>query len=715
MNDRNDEHNEHSAPGTCIPFLRATIILLFSILGLLFLAFVLQGIQPSPVHAPAIPVSATDLPIDISALSRGEQITDPTNPALAFPGVINYLSIDALQRCISDGKTGLRFNISGAGLLLDGRKIDPKKTNGMLYIGPYPYQPQETQYRYKRFLEGVAINEGTALIPVESFLNRYRNTEGWTDNGTLSLRVVLVYDNKPIGGYDTIIGFVKDKDGYHKVPWLIDGPLVNRIDSRRADQATISFSTDAPVPAQLLLSDSRVFDSPTQTYHEILINQLSPKTEYTYRIRVSNITTPAFTFKAAPLANESHIVFAAAGDSRQGEGGFLNNFMGLNYGTLDMISASAFEHGCEFFVIAGDLVDGYTMSVEDYTTQFNAFKQCMGGFWNERPVYATMGNHEFIYDEYGMPSEKDGKPSTNLVQVDRMPYDNGSSESIFADAFANPTDAPLPSDPRRPTYNESVYTVQYGQVRLISLNNDYWNTVENDWRDPETKKYGGSPYGYIMEDQLAWAERELVAAEEDPSVKYVFVISHCGLFPTFADAPMWRYGNDNTRAYTYENGTVVPEPAGLVSVRNRLALAIGNCSKVAAVINSHEHIYSRTLMTDQVPAGIPAVDDKNGDGMIGADEPKSPLPFRYPTWYIVTGCAGGPSYAPVDPSPWTTYWRNQPDPSSGFALSLQEHYLIISIDGDSASYRAVSLYGETIDKVDDLMAVKQGHLARTNT
>lgn len=706
MNDSHDNSNEHSPPGTCAPLIRAMIIIFLCILGILFVAFVLQGFQPVP--ASAIPAPATDLPIDLGALSLGEKITNPLDPALAFPGVVNRLSVDQIQQSIHDGDKGLVFNISGAGTLLDGRRIQPEKTNGILYIGPYPYQPQDTQYRYKRYLESADITGGTALIPVEAFLNRYRNTEGWTNNGTLSLRVVLVYDNKPIGGYDTFISFMKDATGYHKVPWLTEGPMVNRIDSRRPGEVTISFASSSPVPATLVFSDGQVFNSPTQVSHEILISNLSPKTEYTYRIRMSNITSPVFRFRTAPPLNESTVVFAAAGDSRQGAGGFLNNFMGLNYGTLDMISASAYEHGCEFFVIAGDLVDGYTMSPEDYSSQFNAFKQCMGGFWNERPVYSLMGNHEFVYDEYGVPVVKDGKPSINLVQVDRMPYSNGSSESIFADAFSNPTNAPLPSDPRRPTYNESVYTVQYGQVRIIALNNDYWNTVENDWRDPETKKYGGAPYGYMMEDQLAWAERELADAENDPSVKYVFVVCHCGLFPTFADAPMWRYGNDNTRAYTYENGSVVPAPQGLVSERNRLALAIGNSSKVAAVINSHEHIYSRTLMTDQVPAGIPAIDDKNGDGMIGTDEPKSPLPFRYPTWYIVTGCAGGPSYAPVDPSPWTTYWRNQPDPSTGFALSLQEHYLIIQADGDTISYRAVSLYGETIDKIDDLMAVKHG-------
>ncbi|HEX3002100.1 MAG TPA: hypothetical protein VHN82_07015, partial [Methanoregula sp.] len=117
--------------------------------------------------------------------------------------------------------------------------------------------------------------------------------------------------------------------------------------------------------------------------------------------------------------------------------------------------------------------------------------------------------------------------------------------------------------------------------------------------------------------------------------------------------------------------------------------------------------YSRTLISDKVPAGIPSVDDVNRNGIIDKDEQKSPLPVQYPTWYLVTGCAGGPSYSPINPSPWTEWWRAQPDPSAGFDLSLQEHYLIITADDGKVSYRALNLYGETIDEVDDLMAIKK--------
>lgn len=684
------------------------VLFILIFLDLLLIA-ALPAFMPAALAVPVIPpgVTRADLPVDIAALEKGLRVTDPLDPEMDYTTFVNYLSVDMLQNCISDGETGLVFDISAAGRLLDGRRIDPSGVNGKLSIGPYPYQPGETKYRYKRFLNDVKIVQGKAIIPVESFLNTEHNTEGWTDRGAIVVRVNLAYNGSLIGGYDTIVGFVRDKTGFHKVPWLTDGPFVNRIDSRRPEEATISFTANEPAPAELILSDGRTFSSPPVRNHEILVTGLSPGREYTYRVVMSNLTTPEFRFRAAPLTDETRVTFAAAGDSRQGYGGFLNNFMGLNYGTLDMISSRAYGSEAEFFIIAGDLVDGYTMSDADYAAQFNAFRQCMAGFWNSRPVYTGMGNHELIYDIYKFRNVSGGNVTTTLVKVDAMPYETRSSEAIYAGAFTNPTDAPVPSDPRRPGYNESVYTVQYGPIRLISVNNDYWPTIETDWKNPETKAFGGAPYGYIMEDQMAWIENELVKAEQDPSVKYVFVFAHCGLFPTFADAPMWRFGNDNTRAYTYRDGKLVPEKAGLVTTRNRLALAIGNSSKVAAVINSHEHIYSRTLISDKVPAGIPPVDDLNHNGMIDKDEPKSPLPVQYPTWYLVAGCAGGPSYSPVNPSPWTEWWRAQPDPSAGFDLSLQEHFLIITADNSKVSYRALNLYGETIDEVDDLMAIKK--------
>jgi hypothetical protein len=375
---------------------------LITITAGLLLAFVILAIPPVLTAHPQPPAPGfapgSDLPVDTGALLSGTRVTSPLDPEMDYTTFVNELSVTDIQKSIHDGEAGLVFDISSVPELIDGRPLDPARLHGMLYIGPYPYQPQETGYRYKRYLSEAKVAGGKALIPVKNFLDTTHNTEGWTDNGTISVRVILAYNGTLIGGYDTIVGFTRDSSGFHKVPWLMDGPFVNRIDSRQPDQATISFDANEPAPAQLYLSDGRVFDSPAQVKHEILLTGLAPDTAYTYRIGMSGLSTPDFQFRSAPLPGRTRVVFAAAGDSRQGYGGFLNNFMGLNYATLDMISSRAYAADAEFFIIAGDLVDGYTMSDEDYKSQLNAFKQCMSGFWNSRPVFTGMGNHELIYD-----------------------------------------------------------------------------------------------------------------------------------------------------------------------------------------------------------------------------------------------------------------------------------------------------------------------------
>ena len=688
------------------PYFVILICLTIFVFALLVVA-VLNMSTPATQIPQVIPVPDAAAPIRLDLLGTGVKVTDPLDPALDYPAFQISLSADDLQKCITDGKSSLIFNISTVDHLLDGRHLDPAKLNGMVHVGPYPYRSVETDYRYKRFIKGEKITAGTGQVPVQVLLNNQHNTEGWTNNGSASLRIWLAYDGVPIGGYDTIVGFTKDDSGFHKVPWLIEGPMVNRIDSRKPDQVTITFAAGSEAPAELVLSDGRVFSSPARKNHEVVIDQLTPGKEYTYRVVMSDISTPGYRFNAAPPVTDARIVFAAAGDSREGYGGGLNNFMGMNYGTLETISASAFENKARFFVVTGDLVNGYTMVNDDYTTELNAFKQSMGGFWSSRPVYTTIGNHELIFDIYRMQKEKDGNITNVLVKTDKMPYATNSSEALYAAAFTNPLDAPAPSDSRRPTYNESVYTVQYGAVRLIMVNNDYWMTIDKtNTNDPDSKRYGGSPMGYILDDQMQWTESEILKAEADPSVKYVFLFAHCGLFPVFDDAPMWAFGNNNLRAYTNENGTLVPEQSGMIEARNRLALAIGNSSKLAAVINSHEHLYSRMLISDKVPAGIPGTDDVDKNGRLDKNEPMSPLPMKYATWYFVAGSAGGPTYSPGGSTPWAEYWRNQPDPDQGFRLSLQEHYILINTTPDKVSARVVNIYGETIDEIDDLMAVK---------
>jgi hypothetical protein len=135
-----------------------------------------------------------------------------------------------------------------------------------------------------------------------------------------------------------------------------------------------------------------------------------------------------------------------------------------------------------------------------------------------------------------------------------------------------------------------------------------------------------------------------------------------------------------------------PEKLGIVDVRNRLALATAGAEKVAAVLASHDHSYYRVYVDSTVPAGIPAVDDKDNDGRIAWDngEPASPLPVRRGVWYIVAGGGGAPYYGRTYPSPWT-------DRARGF--SPQEGVVLIRESASGISFTLLNAYGEVLDEL----------------
>jgi hypothetical protein len=232
------------------------------------------------------------------------------------------------------------------------------------------------------------------------------------------------------------------------------------------------------------------------------------------------------------------------------------------------------------------------------------------------------------------------------------------------------------------------------------MNNNYWYSGA-------AGRYGGSPEGYILDDQLAWIERELAAAERNATVRYVLLYAQEPVFPCGGhpgDA-MWYHGNNNVRAHTFHDGKLEPEPLGIVEVRNRLAGAVGRSTKLAAVLGADEHAYYRVLIDRSVPVGVPARDDKNGDGVIAwrDAEPASPLAeLKHPTWYVTCGGGGAPYYS-EQATPWTVYWGEQADPRRGFYYSSQENLLLFTADGEKISLRVVNPYGETIDEIENLM------------
>jgi len=636
---------------------------------------------------------AENLPIDLSALRGAQEVK--------YYAIGNMISLAQLNASINSGAKGLELDLKSVTRLLDGTEIDPKNLYGNVYLGPYPFEAAETDFRYKRFRPVTSIQGGRATLDVGRLLRARYNSEEWTDRGTITLRVVLFLQSpdrdRSLGAYDTFTAFVKTDGGYQRQPWIVEGPSVHLLNSDDPTRATIRFATDEEVPAVVLLGDGREITTPAGREHVVPITQLEPGGKLQYRIRVGQITSKAYSLQAAPARGEGPVTFAYCGDSRAGVGTGEQAMMGVNYQTLQLHAARAYKRGARFFLFGGDLINGYTTSPADFRTQIAAWKQATSGFSAERPLYPVMGNHESLLHVFKMPSG-------GQMVIDRWPYDTESAEAVFADEFINPTNGPRPSDPRRPPYAESVYTFQFGMVRVLAMNNNYWYS-----NNP--KVAGGSPEGYIFDDQLRWIEHWLDDAERDPTVKYVVLYAQEPVFPCggHASDAMWYDGDNKVRPFTYTDGKLQPAAQGMLDVRNRLARAVGRSSKVAAVLCSDEHSYYRVLIDREVPVGDPRRDDRNGDGEIEwqGGEPASPLvDLKRPVWYLTSGGGGAPYYA-EEQTPWTNYWWSQEksgrDPRDGFYYSSQENLILFHATEERISVEVVNPYGERIDWIGDLM------------
>ena len=637
---------------------------------------------------------------------------------IPFYGVKNKLSIDQLISCVKDGSTyGLILDMSGITSLLDGTTVNPADIYGTLRVGPYPFEAGEVDYTYKKFRISNRIVDGKSYIPVKLLLEQNTNSEGWTDRGQVVVRLELYLKtaegpHQRLGLFDIFTGFKKIGDTYITQPALSEGPLLSLARSDNPSRVTVAFKTTVPVKAQVVVDNDRVYpSSASATWHEIVVDKLKPDHEYQYYVEYGPNRTKTYRFKTAPKPGKGDVVFAYAGDSREGIAGGMANFMGVNHAVMERTANAAYKMGAQFFLFGGDLVSGYTSGVEDFRTQLSAWKQALAGFWHQRPVYTCIGNHEALLRSFkGM--------GDTWYSLDRWPYDSQSVEAVFASELINPLNGPVPTDPRRPTYKENVYSFVYGPVKIIAFNNNYWVGLQNGGLETGPKDVGGSPEGYIMRDQMEWLQKELEEGAANKKVKYIIVFAQEPVFPNGGHAQdcMWYHGNNNVTAYTYDNASQAmrPEPGGIIDIRNQLVRMISENPKVAAVLGSDEHSFHKTLITRFVPIGDPQKDDPEGKGFVCRDGfGCSPLDsIRYPTWYLTCGGAGAPYYN-QEPTPWNVFWRQNPNACPKHAsmrgcyyYSSQENFLLFRADKKKISVTVYNPYGDIIDRVDNLMAAK---------
>ncbi len=569
---------------------------------------------------------------------------------------------------------------------------------GRLYAGPEFFDEHNVDYFETRYAQQVEIVAGRCLLPVKLYFDsgNVKNVNNWTDGGVLGYRLDLlrIRDGRPVqaGLFDGRVWFRYDSTGARPIVSISEGPVVALLQSDHPEWMVIAAETDRHSRAWVDVEGVGAFISPAAgTRHEIRITGLKPFTAYRYRFcaveRRDTAVTPWMPFRSAPEhGSASEVTFAYAGDARQSPGGGEFGFLGVNRHVLARLTGDAYRRGVSFFLFGGDLIGGFSNSIETSRMQMKSFKQGIAPFLHSIPMYSAIGNHEALLHQFD-----DG--GRNGIAMDRWPYGTESTEALFAQELVQPENGPEPL-PGLPPYRETAFTLTYGPVRVIVFNNNYWWTSHNRIAD-----FGGSPEGYILPEQLSWIERELEKASSDTAVRYVLVLAHEPVFPGaghVGDA-MWHNGNNTVRAYMVrDGGKPQPFPMGMVDVRNRFWELVSKNPKVAAVLGSDEHNYQRLLIDARTPVGVPALDDRDRNGKLDDGVLSANPAFILPTWFIISGGAGAPYYT-QQRSPWE---------GSLVRFTAQNHYVFFHADASRIGCRVYSINGQLLDEEPDLLKVK---------
>jgi hypothetical protein len=478
---------------------------------------------------------------------------------------------------------------------------------------------------------------------------------------------------------------------------LVEGPFVDMVTH---DGAVFSWRTGEISSGSVLIDGVEYVAEGESAGHEVEVSGLNPKTRYTYSVKYSRHgdRTREYSFTTAPAPGERGTVrFGLFSDSREGVVSGEESLNGINVRHLTGFSSMLYALGVDFICVGGDLVDGYTSSQEDFESQLRSWKHAVQPVGALIPIYEGMGNHEQVGDYFKVPRESEDD-SYYVMFTDRT--GERSAEAVFAREFVNPNGSvygfspPEPEDrapglggpEKGPSYFENVYSFNYGNVHITVVNANYWYTgligksglyymTDRGINNLALQLLGGNREGYLRENQLAWIDRDLSAAQEDPDIDWSFVVLHEPAFPNGGhvdDAMYWGELVDGV-SVGYNDASA---PLGdVVDMRDRFWKILNSHDKVLAIMCGDEHNYSRALI----------------DGSVNAD-------YELPVWQIVSGGCGAPYYGPDRTVPWA-------DKVSAFARS--RHCCLFTVEGDRVGLEVYSDRGEVIDSVEDLASVRR--------
>lgn len=484
---------------------------------------------------------------------------------------------------------------------------------------------------------------------------------------------------------------------YAKCITLTEGPFVDRVTHH---SAVISWETDQASQGTVMIKDTEVTDDTVSTRHEVLITGLKPDRRYAYSVRYAadEGITRSYSFRTAPTpGSQRPFKFGFMSDSRAGESGGECSVNGVNEKILSEFTSSLYYKGANFICFGGDLVNGYTSDARNFESQLETWKRIVQPVAARIPIYEGIGNHEQMGNFYKVPDPVE-KGEFFMLFTDREGKE--SVEAYFAREFVNPQgsiygfNAPRPEvrllglggAEEGPSYDENVYSFNYGNAHFIALNNNYWYTGQKDapgfsreYADKEAnnialKQFGGNREGYLRKNQLEWLEQDLQAAQDDENIDWVFIYLHEPPFPNgghLTDAMYWGISGRGELGGCNDSDAPLGDVIGM---RNRFWKIVAKYAKVLAVLCGHEHNYNRMRI----------------DSMIHPD-------YQFQVWQIVSGRCGAPYYVQDKSVPWAKKVES---------FSPSKHYCLFTVDGPKVSLTVYSDTGQVLDQVGDLTSIK---------
>ncbi|MCG9127253.1 metallophosphoesterase family protein [Candidatus Poribacteria bacterium] len=607
------------------------------------------------------------------------------------------------------------IGFEGSSVIVEFDTIIDTPTSVVYYGVPHT-EGYLTTPRYRKSALGTHINDKKTMHQIKIDVSKLEDVHYDTgliegNGGTIVYRIE-VFDSRvnTTRAYDRRLRYKRDgapKSGtYTTLTTITEGPFVDLVTH---NSAVISWETENPTEGivriftqdetNTLIKKEDFYSKEDTTQHEVAVTYLQPDTTYFYQVYTDGFSN-TYTFKTAPIPGKASIFkFGFMSDSRAGVGGGERAQNGVNAKDLGRFATELYIKKADFVCFVGDLINGYTSDIWDYTSQLKTWKRTIQPVGALIPFYESIGNHEQVGNYYTVVTTE-MKPEENYIQFSGTVAEN-SAENIFAEEFVNPVGSRygfgIPNPEKKwstdiggsdtgPSYHENVYSFIYGRIHFISLNSNYWTTgyrnqskfgqksQDKDAVNLALSLFGGNREGYLMNNQVEWLKKELEEAQNDTNIDWIFIILHEPPFPNgghVKDAMYWGTpGQGELGGYNDKDA-----PLGdVIDMRNRFWTVVSSKSKVLGVLCGDEHNYSRTLIDSSLNPN-----------------------FQYPVWQIISGGCGAPYYVQDKSVPWVDNVK---------AFTIDKHFCLFSVDKEQIGLEVYNDNSQLLDSIIDLTNIR---------